>query len=343
MKTFISLLFSGITVDADGGSSGISFTLILILIIVALVTILLIRDKKIREKVKGFFTSIGRKIKNARIKSKIENEEKEVAELITRLGEKGFENGLFPDNSEELIEGIRKEKGIIDQFEKALAENEKKIEKLKSEHEIFKSLKKSEIEKEEKVKDPVGKKYKDVSRLVSDLKKESEENEKKITKIAKGIEKAEAEIDRLSKDELLDPEERAGRKEREEKTLVELNKELSERTIRETAIPGELSSLEKEEADLKLKLDIFEKNLDKLKNELKETEKNHDEKISELVKEKGHFTAEKTKSSNTLKGSFEKLGNIFDKERPENNDLSVIFIDIDRARERIKNLQSQIT
>ncbi len=343
MNTLINLLFSDISVAADNNGGGISFTLILVLIILVLVAFILIRDKKIRDKVKGFFTVIGRKIKNARIKSKIEKEEKEVAELLSKLGEKGFGVGIYPDNTEELIEGIKKEKGIIEKFAKALSDNEKKIEKLKSEYEIFESLKKSEIEKEEKVKEPVEKKYKDVIRLVSDLKKESEDNEKKITKIGKGIEKAEAELDRLSKDELLDPEERSGRREREENTLKDLRKELSGRTMRETAIPGELSSLEKEETDLKLKLEIFNKNLEKLESELKNTEKKHDEKISELVKEKGHFAGEKTKSSNTLKDLFEKLGIIFDKERPENNDLSVIYIDIDRARERIKNLQSQIT
>jgi len=342
MKNLLFLLFSGQVVEVDGGSGRISFTLILILIIIALVAVLLIRDRKIRNKVKGFFSLIGIKIKNARVKSKIEKEEKEVSELIIKLGDKGFENRIYPENTEELIEEIKKEKEIIDKFEKALVENEKKIENLKSEHEIFVSLKKSEIEKEEKVKDPVEKKYKDVSRLVSDLKKESDENEKKIIKIGKGIEKSEEEIDRLSKDELLDPDERAGRREREQKTLEELKKELSERTMRETAIPGELSSLEKEESDLKLKLNIFEKSLEKLQDELKETEKKYDEKISELVKKKGHFTGEQTKSSNILKGIYEKLGKVFDKVRLENNDLSVIYIDIDRARERIKNLQSQL-
>ncbi len=343
MINLIQILFSGQVAEVDGGNGGISFTLILILIIIALVAVLLIRDKKIRSKVKGFFSLVGRKIKNARIKSKIEKEEKEVIELMIKLGEKGFENRVYPENTEEVIGNIKKERVIIEKFDKALSDNEKKIENLKSENEIFVSLKKSDIEKEEKVKDPVEKKYKDVSRLVSDLRKESEENEKKIAKIGKNMEKAEAEINRLSKDELLDPDERTGRRDREEKNLEELKEELSERTMREAAIPAELSTLEKEESDLKLKLDIFEKNIEKLKNELKETEKKHEEKISELVKEKGHFTAEKTKSINTLKGIYEKLGNVFDKERPDNNDLSVIYIDIDRVRARIKDLQSQIT
>lgn len=343
MKNLFSLLFSGQVVEVDGGSSGISFTLILILIIIALVAILLIRDKKIRGKVKGFFTLIGRKIKNARINSKIEKEEKGLSEFIAKLGSKSFEKRLFPENSEEIIEKIKEERGIVEKFESAFDDTEKKIEKLKSEHEIYVSLKKSEIDKEEKIKDPVENRFKELSRIISDLKKESEDNEKKIIKAGKGIEKAQAELDRLMKDELLDPEERQGRKEREEETLAELEKELSDRTMKEASIPGELSVLEKEAADLKLKLDVFEKSISRLEDEYKETEKRHNDKIGELVKEKGHFAAEKTKSNNSLRNIYEDLGKILDKERPDNNDLSVIYIDIDRCRDRIKDLRSQLT
>ncbi|MCK4890099.1 MAG: hypothetical protein KAS97_09215, partial [Candidatus Aminicenantes bacterium] len=254
----------------------------------------------------------------------------------------GYENRLFPDNSEEIIDKIKKEREIAGKFESALDDTEKKIEKLKSEHEIFTSLKKSDIEKEYKVKEPIATKYKEVSRILSDLKKESDENEKKIIKIGKGIDKAEAEIERLLKDGLLDPEERKGRKEREEKILIELKQELSDRTMKEVSMPGEISIIEKEENGLRSELDIIEKKIENQERELKEAEKEHDDKIPDLVKEKGHFTAENAKSNITLKTIYEDLGKMLDKERPDNNDLSVIYIDIDRARERIKDLRSQL-
>lgn len=340
----MQILFSGVVVEAEGGNgSSISFTFILILIIVVLITILLIRDKKIRGKVTGFFQLIGKKIKNSRINSKIEKEEKGLSELIAKLGSNGYENKLFPDNSEEIIDKIKKEREIVGKFDSAINDTEKKIEKLKSEHEVFISLKKSDVEKEYKVKDPVATKYKEVSRILSDLKKESDENEKKIIKLGKGIDKAGAELERLSKDGLLDPAEREGRKEREEKTLAELKQELSDRTIKEASMPGELSIIEKEEKGLRLELDIIEKEIEKQETELKEAEKEHENKIAGLVKEKGHFIAEKAKSNITLKVGYEDLGKILDKERPENKDLSVIYIDIDRARERIKTLRSQLT
>ncbi len=342
MVNLIQVLFSGVVVSKEG-KGGISLTLVLIIIIIALVTVLLVRDKKIRGKVKSFFTMIGRKIKNSRIKSRIEKEEKEITELLAKLGRKGFENNIYPDNSEDLLEKIKKEKEILDKFDKALSDNEKRIGSLKSEHEIFVSLKKSDIEKEESVKDPVEKKYKSILKRLSDLKKESDDNEKRIVKIGGKIEKAKTELERLKRDELLDPEERADRKVREENTIAELNNELTDLTMRESAIPPELTSIQKEEADLKLKLDVFEKNLEKLRKELKKKEDEYDDKISELVKEKGHYTAEKVKSGKALSEIFEKLGNLFDKERPDNIDLSVIYIDIDRARERIKNLRSQLT
>ncbi len=343
MKNLFYLLFSGQVVEVDGGSGGISFPLILILIIILLVIVLLVRDKKIRDKVKGFFTLIGRKIKNSRINSKIEKEEKGLLELFTKLGDKGYENKLFPDNSDEIIDNIRKEREVAGKFESALDDTEKKIEKLKSEHEIFMSLKKSDVEKEYKVKEPVAAKYKEVSRILSDLKKESDENEKKIIKTGKGIDKAEAELERLSKDGLLDPEEREGRMEREEKTLIELKQELSDRTMKEASMPGEISIIEKEENGLRSELDIIEKKIENQETEIKAAETEHDDKISELVKEKGHFVAEKTKSDITLKTIYKELGKVLDKERPDNNDLSVIYIDIDRARERIKTLRSQLT
>ena len=344
MNTLSQLLLSGVSAEADTGpSGGISFTLILILIIVALVAVLLIRDKKIRDKVKGFFSLIGKKIKNARIKSKIEKEEKEITELIGKLGQKGYEDDLFPAGSDKLIETIKKEKGIMDKLGRALAETEKKIDDLKAEFEIFASLKRSDIEKEEKVKAPVEKKFKEVSRLVSDLKRESGDNEKKITKIGRGIEKVEAELEKISGDGLLDPEEKRARTDREEKTLADLKEELSGITMREAAIPGELSILEKEEIDLKLKLDVFEKSINRLESEFSDAEKKHDGKIGQLVKEKGHLAGEKAKSENVLTGIYGELGKVYDKERPDNKDLSVIYIDIDRARERIKNLRAQLS
>jgi len=343
MINIIQILFSNVIAEAEGGKgSPISFTLILILIIAILVTVLLIRDKKIREKVKGVFQLIGKKIKNSRINSKIEKEEKGLVELIVNLGSNGYENSLFPDNTEEIIDKIKKEKAIVGKFESAIDNTEAKIEKLKSEHEIFTSLKRSEVEMEYKVKEPAAIKHKEGSRILSDLKKESDENEKKIIKIGKGIDKAEAELERLSKDGLLDPEEREGRKEREEKSLIELKQELSDRTIKEASMPGKLSIIEKEENGLRSELDVIEKKIEIQETELKEAEKEHENKIAELVKEKGHFAAEKAKSNIILKAVYEDLGKIFDKERPDNKDLSVIYIDIDRARERIKNLRSQL-
>ena len=104
----------------------------------------------------------------------------------------------------------------------------------------------------------------------------------------------------------------------------------------------DLKGLEKEENGLRSELDIVEKKIENQERELKEAEKEHDDKIADLVKEKGHFTAEVTKSNITLKTIYEDLGKMLDKERPDNNDLSVIYIDIDRARERIKDLRSQL-
>ncbi len=343
MNLLYFLLFSGQTIELDGEKSGFSFTIILILIIIVLIAVLLIRDKKLRGKVKGFFTLIGRKIKNARIRSGIEKEEKRLSDLIADLGSRGFEKNFSPDNSEDIIDRIKKEREIVEKFESALNDTGKKIEKLKSEHEVHISFKKSEIEKEKKIKDPIEKRFKELRKMIAGIKNESDDNEKKIISTGKGIEKTQTEIERLKKDELLDPEERQERKEKKEKLLAELEKELSDRTIREASIPDELSVLEKEAADLELKLDVFEKSISKLENEYKDIEQQYNDKISGLVKEKGHFTAQKAKSNNDLRKIYKDLGELLNKERPENNDLSVIYIDIDRANEKIRDLRSRLT
>jgi len=341
MNLLSQILYSGVVAKEEG--RGLSFTLILILIITALVVVILIRDKKIRDKVKGFFALIGRKIKNSRINSKIEKETNEISELLTKLGRKGFENKIFPNDSGEITDSIKEERGVGEKFDKVLANIEKKIEKLKSDHEIFISLKKSEIEKEEKLKNPVEKQYKEFSGKFEDLKKESGDNEKKIGKIVKGIDKTKAELKRLAEDALLDPEERESRKDREENALKEFNRELSERKTRETYIPKELSICEKDVGVFKSKLDIFKNKIEKLEKEYKESVNKYDDKVKEMVKEKGHYTAERSKTDTALAKLYGEFGKILDKERPENNDLAVIYIDMDRARERIKDLRSQLT
>ncbi len=343
MNLLMQLLYSGAFTEAEKGSGGHSFTLILILIIVILITIILIRDKRIRAKVKGLFTLIGRKIKNSRINSKIEKETDELSKLLTKLGQKGFENKIFLNDSDKVINSIKKEMEIREKFDKAVANIEKKIEKLKSDHEIFISLKKSEIEKEEKLKSPIEKGYKEFSGKYDDLKKELSDNEKKIGKILKSIDKAELELKRLTKDALLDPEERKSRKDREEKNLKEFNGELSERKTRETDIPKELSICENDIGVFKSKLDIFKNKIEKLEKEYKESVNKYDDKVKEMVKEKGHYTAERSKTDTALAKLYGEFGKILDKRRPENNDLAVIYIDMDRARERIKDLRSQLT
>lgn len=342
MALQILLFLSGVVEDtgADGGSSS-TFLWILIFIIIVLATIILVRDRKIREKVSGFFKLIGNKVKVARINSKIKKEEQSVSGLIEELGKKAWEKDLEINNGEEVRTVIKKELVIKETLGNEMNEISKKIEKNKDNHNSFVKNMESKIKNEEEQKDPLDEKLKKQEKDLFRLEKELTEAKKKIEKLEKSIEKNKSELERLNKDQLLDDEERNDRIGKAESILRSSGEELPQKKSETEKIKDEIKLLTGKNETLRTGIEKFEKRISEIRDEIKTAEKLNDKKVKELLSEKGKCAAEISRNTEKLSVHYKKFGSLFDRSRQEDPSLFVIYSEIDQGREKIKNLKTE--
>ncbi len=340
MNVLFQILSSGVSGDATGkGGSSSAFIWILIFIIIVLATIILVRDRRIRDKVTGFFKLIGNKVKVARINSKIKKEEHSISGLMKALGEKAWEKELNIINGDEIKINIKKELDIKEKLENELNEINKRIEKNKdSFNSNIKNLE-SKIKNEEEQKDPLDEKLKDQEKDLSRLEKELKENERRVEKLEKGIEKNNTELERLNKDQLLDDEEREDRIGKAESIIRSYGEELPQKKSLAEKIKDEIKIIADKNSSLKKDIEIFEKKIDELKEEIKTAERSNDKVVKELLSEKGKCAAEISRTTEKLDLQYKKFGTLFDRSRQEDPSLFVIYSEIDKARETIKNLK----
>ncbi|MCK4763815.1 MAG: hypothetical protein KAW12_16555, partial [Candidatus Aminicenantes bacterium] len=108
---------------------------ILIFVVIALCTVIIIRDKRIREAILQFFTRIRKKIHVARIKAQINKEKEKKSEILKTLGETAWGKGVdVPTAAEEKSKAdalAREKKGVdeeIDRLNAGIEKNKKSFE-----------------------------------------------------------------------------------------------------------------------------------------------------------------------------------------------------------------------
>ncbi len=342
MKDILS--YFSIQTPQPGTEGGLPYWIFwfLLSIILLLIIFIFLRDKKMRQRLNQFLFRTKQKLVRLRLQKNLNSEKRKKTGFFHDIGKTSNEKKIRFPGDEKLVKKINGLEKKKTDWKKEIQTINSKIDKLKVNFE--KTALELDTEKagyEEGKKQPSLEKNK-IKEELSEVEPIVRTFHKDLKKIKKDLSSAEKSLEELSNNEKKGVEEKVVK----EKELNNTIKKLQDRknTI-DKKLPGTRQKMEKlTEQQIEIQKIILGFN-DKVKDvverkkqksqqyhkEVKEWEKNR-EKIQDHVKD----------IDNRISPLFQELGELIDKSRIDNKDLSLLYIQVDRANKRISDLEKQI-
>lgn len=315
---------------------------LLVFIIAVLLIFILIRDKRVRAKIRAFFSWIGSKIRMARIKSKINRKTQEKMKVIARLGQLAWDAKIDIPEIESENEEIKKLKAdealINDEIQKLDAE----IEKNRTVIERYNQNQAKKISDIEVEKKPLDVEYKKLNSQKDQVEGELKENEKLKTKVARNLKHHEQEIDKIEKDTYLSKIEKEMKRKENEKAIDELKKNEIKATEKLDSLREKLENVKKKIDELRGQISKFEDKIKIYESEQQQHQKKNDEQIDNLQKSRKALNIKNIGLQKQLSVLLKKTGEKLNQNRPDRAELKEIYSQIDLIDHRIQELESKM-
>jgi len=315
---------------------------LLVVIIVLLLTFILIRDRGVRGKIKKFFSWIIKKIRVARIKTKINKKKQKKQNLLIRLGREVWEKKIEVPGTELELSNIQKLeadeikiKNEIQKIDTDIEQNNLAIEELTKD-------KDQEVSGIMEKKNPLDDDYKTYLNERDLQERDIKEKDRLRIKTAKSITQRMEDINRTENDEYLSKIEKGLRRKELEQRITDLKNE-------EANISSALTSSREKLDNLKKKNDTLEQQISRHQEELNRINKDHknqlqkfEEKIGDLRKHKNALNIKNVGLQKQLSLAFETLGDIVNKRRIDSSDLLGIYTQLDSINKSLKDLEAHL-
>lgn len=315
---------------------------LMLIIIIVLCAVLLIRDSKLREAIKRFFSGIKKKIRVAQLKSKIKNENEKMRELVKKLGEETWRNQA----AVELVPGEKNKADNLDAEKKGVdAEIEKlngEIEKKKQAFDDFSKKQEASIKEQDEKRTPLANELSRLKKELQSKEKDINEREKTIAKLEKKSTTGREKVAEIEKDGNLSDDEKKKKKEEIENAIKESTGSRDTAQQEKESLEKEKPALEKRIAEIEPVVKEFDEKISALKEEEKSEEKKMDENVAVLKKNRNSSLARQSQLQKELEALFEKIGEKVDKNRVENSALAPIYTQIDSLKQTIQELEKQV-
>lgn len=315
---------------------------LLVCIIAVLLIFIIIRDKRARAKIGGFFSWIGSKIRMARIKSKINRETQEKMKVIARLGQLAWDNQIDLAEIGSETREIKKLKEDLVLINNDIRELDSELEKHQTRTEAIKKDHDTGISSLEEKKKPLALRHKELLRQIDSIGNKIKENDKLKTKLARDIRHQIQEMEKTGKDGYLSKIEKDLKlKEYEKKIEVLKQKEPRFQSIQNT-VEVEKQNISGQITELNAKIDEMESRINGLKKEFSEQHKKDEEIIGNLQKNRKALSIKKIGIEKQLTVLFEKTGEKLNQNRPDRPELKEIYSRIDLINQHIRELESKM-
>ncbi len=342
MKDILS--YFSIQTPQSGTEGGLPYWIFwfLLSIILLLIIFIFLRDKKMRQRLNQFLFRTKQKLVRLRLQKNLNNEKRKKTGFFHDIGETANEKKIRLPGDEKLVKKIDGLENKKADWKKEIQAINSKIDELKVNFE--KAVLELDTEKagyEEDKKQPALEKNR-IKEELSEVEPIVRTFHKDLKKIEKDLSSTEKSLEELSNNKKKGVEEKVVK----EKELNNTIKKLQDRknTI-DKKLPGTRQKMEKlteQQIEIQKILlgfndkvkDVVERKKQKSQQyhkEVKEREKNR-EKIQDHVKD----------IDNRISPLFQELGELIDKSRIDNKDLSLPYSQVDRANKRISDLEKQI-
>jgi len=342
MKDILSLF--SIQTPQSGTEGGLPYWIFwfLLSIILLLIIFIFLRDKKMRQRLNQFLFRTKQKLVRLRLQKSLNNEKRKIPDFFHDMGKTASEKKIRLAGDDKLVKNIN---GL----EKKKANWEKEIQTINSKIDELKvNFEKAALELDtEKAGYEDGKKQPVIEN--NRIKEELSEKESIVRTFHKNLKKIEKEL--ISAEKSLEELSNNGKKGVEEKIVKEkeLNNTIKKLKDRKNTIdkklPGTQQKIEKlTEQHIETQNKILEFN-DKIKNVVerkKQKSQQYYKEVRELEKDREKNQDHIKDIDNQISPLFQELGELIDKSRIDNKDLSLLYNQVDRANKRISDLKKQI-
>lgn len=336
--------------NAAAGAGGIPYWVFwfMLVIIFALVVIILIRDKGVREGIKKIFLRIKKEIHGARIKAAISKEKGKLTDLWEKLGEKLWERGLHIDGEDENLHEIKRELEHLEHEETRLAQEigavQAEIEKTDYTFHQFKGEQETAVKEQENLKNPEVKELSRLKKALNDIEKAAHEKVKLKSKVEKKLAAHKRKIEEIRLDNDLAKIEKKMKTEEIEKEMETLNREIRDLTEELAPLYEKKGNPEKAIAEIEPKIARYDEKIHSLKEELKARHKEYDQKNREQLRKKGNLLGKKNQINRKKSIRFQRLGKLGFKKtnRIEDEEFNRLYNEIHKVEQAIRDLESQL-
>jgi len=306
-----------------GSSEGLPYWTfwLLLFVILLLVVFIFLRDKDLRRRINLFLFGAKKKLIKLRLQARLKREYRKKDEFVRSLGEKSWEENLKIPMGEKIHQDLDKLEQNKQDLERESKDVLSKIKGLATDQEKFIQKHKDSVTEHESARKPCQEKLAEIKDEERLLEVKVTEKQKELEGVVRGINSSRNEDDdRLEE-------------------LIKQKEEMDE-TIKK--LVGKRMNLEKERKD-------HQEKIDELNKKLKAIEEGGKKRIREFHKEIKEWKRNKEKLLEKIEHVekkkdplFVRLGKQTDETRENHQELYVFYSQIDRANERIGELEQQI-
>ncbi len=343
MKEFLAHFFSQQT-PPPGSREGLPYwTLWLLLcVILLLVSFIFLRDKDLRRRLNLFFFGAKKKLIKIRLQARLKREYRKKDEFVKGLGKKVWEDEIIIPKEEKIRHELTKLQQNREDLERESEDTQSKISTLESQLGKFIQKHKEIVNEQEMAKKP----YKERLGIIKEEEKLLEiqiiQKQKELEGIIRGINAAKKEIYDLEEQANLDQTQKQDKPDKINSNIQEQMKQKDEADENIKALVEKKLTLEKEWKDHQEKIEELDEKLKKIEEDAKKKSKEFEKEIKEWRKNREKLQEKIEHTEKKKDPLFERLGSKADEMRVNREELSLFYSQIDRANERIEELEQQI-
>jgi chromosome segregation ATPase len=314
---------------------------VLLIVVVALVAGLLIRDKALRNKVAAGLNKLKKKWIRARLRGKIKKGQRTLDEAMKRLGQAAWTAGYRPEASGEAVRELNVLHETIQAKNDEIAKIEAEASGTKQVQAEFLQSQKARIDKQVEAARPHRDELSGRQARLKEVAHALDDTEKTMTGAESEIRTAEKELAGIEADAAME----AGRKQAcltETRNKIESSiRKKADAADRGTPLRAEKASIMEAAAKVQAIIDGYDKAIKGLGDELSEKIRTSEAQVAEMDKKKSALKAEIDETEKKKHPHWAALGKTLNEKRVDDPALASIYAEIDGIDKTIRENEAR--
>jgi chromosome segregation ATPase len=335
------LLFQQTLSDSSEGLPYWIFWLLLCIILL-LVAFIFLRDKDLRRRLNLFLFGAKKKLIKIRLQARLKRGYRKKSEIMKGLGKKVWEDDLKIPEKEKISQELTKLQQNKESLEKEAEDVRSKTTELETDLGEFMRKHQELLDDQMLAKKPYQEKLENIKNEEKSLEIAIIQKQKELEGLARGIQAVNRQALNLNQHSNPAQKRKNDKTDKIESKIQDLGKKRDETDNTIKTLVEKRLILEKERKILQEKCEEFDKKYKKIEEGGKKRIKEFRKEIKEWKKDRERLQEKIEDIEKKKEPLFERLGKKADETRVHQEELSLIYSQIDHSNERIRELEKQI-